>query len=151
MRNVVYSLMVTDKNQNFTVEDVLLIGFISIGFTKMVNNLTSIKVKTHAGRHSHQEIKPLVRAYLLYYLPIIMKDKSKIRPLVIRRKLPERWQKIQYADLSDILNTFCRVKILAKLDNKQTNVKNKPGYPEKHSDTTMAPSHIINVQIIIII
>jgi hypothetical protein len=76
MRNVVYFVMDTDKNWNFTVEDVLLIGFISIGFTKMVNNLISTKVKTHAQRHSHQEIKPLVRAYLLYNLPIIMEDKS---------------------------------------------------------------------------
>jgi len=128
--------MDTDKNQNFTVEDVLLIGFISIGFTKMVNNLTSTKAKTHAGRRSHQEIKPLVRSYLLYYLPIIMKDKSKIRPLDLRKKLPETWQKIQYADLTDILNTFCRMMILAKVNNKQTNVNNKPGHPKKNSDTT---------------
>jgi hypothetical protein len=136
MRNLVYFVMDTDKNGNFTVEDVLLIGFISIGFTKMVNNLTRTKVKTHAQRHSHHEIKPLVRAYLLYNLPIIMEDKLKIRPLDIRKKLPVTWQTIQYADLTDILNTFCRVRLLAKVDNKQTNVNNKPGHPEKYSGTT---------------
>ena len=133
MRNVVYFVMDTDKNWNFTIEDVLLIGFISIGFTKMVNNLTRTKVKTHAERHSHQEIKPLVRAYLLYNLPIIMEDKSKIRPLDIRKKLPVTWQKIQYADLTDILNSCCRIRILTKVNNKQTN---KPGHPKKYSDTT---------------
>jgi hypothetical protein len=128
--------MDTDKNRNFTVEDILLIGCISIGFTKMVMNITSIKAKTHAQLHSHQEIKPLVLTYLLYNLPIIIKDKSKIRPLDIRRNLPLTWQKIQYADLTDILNSFRRIGILTKVNNKQTKVNNKPGHPKTHSDTT---------------
>jgi len=128
--------MATDKNWNFTVKDVLLIGCISMGFTKMVNNITSINAKTHAHLHSHQEIKPLVFTYLLYNLPIIMKDKSKIRPMDIRKKLPERWQNIQYADLTDILNSFRRIEIFTKINDKQVNVNNKPGHPKKNSDTT---------------
>ena len=126
--------MDTDKNWSFTVEDVLLIGSISIGFTKMISNITSTKAKTHAQLHSHQETKPLVFTYLLYNLPVIMKNKSAVRPSDIRKKLPENWQKIQYADLTDILNSFIRIGILAKVDDKQSG--NKPGHPKKYSDRT---------------
>ena len=81
-----------------------------------------------------------------------MKNKSAVRPSDIRKKLPENWQKIQYAHMTDILNSFIRIGILAKVDDKQS--VNKPGHPKKYSDRTydnLELGHIIDVQIIIII
>lgn len=43
--------MGTDKNWSFNSKDVLLIGYIVVGFTKMVNNIITAKPKTHAQHH----------------------------------------------------------------------------------------------------
>ena len=116
----------------------------------MISNITSTKAKTHAQLHSHQETKPLVFTYLLYNLPVIMKNKSAVRPSDIRKKLPENWQKIQYADLTDILNSFIRIGILAKVDDKQSGNTIQKNTLIEHM-TNLELGHIIDVQIIIII
>jgi hypothetical protein len=133
MRNLVYFVIATDNNYVFSTEEVLLIGIIVIGFTKMVNNITNIKAKTHAQLHSHHKKKPLVFTFLYYNLPEIISYKSQIRPSDIRENLPEIWNTIQSADLTDILNSFVRIGLLKKISEQVKT--HKLGHPTKSDNT----------------
>jgi hypothetical protein len=127
MRIFVYCVNAIDNNYFFSNEEVLLIGTIAVGFTKMVDNITNTKAKIHAQHHSHHEKKSLVFTYLFYNLPAIFANKSQIRPSDIRRHLPDVWKTIQSADLTDILNSFVRIGILKKVERQ---IKSqKPGHP----------------------
>src|SRR5919107_2687875 len=124
----------TDKISNLTEDDILLIGAIVVGFTKMVYRITNTKPEVNSHSHSHEETKPLVKTYVLFNLPKILENKSEIRPSDIRNKLPEKWRKIQSSDLTDILNSLVNISVLTKVD-KEVNRKHKWGHPPKNDNT----------------
>jgi hypothetical protein len=125
----------TDKIGKYSESDVMLVGAIVVGFAKMVCNIVNTTAKTHYQSHSHQELKQLVYSYILWNLPYILRSRSNIRPLDIREKLPDSWKGIESADLTDILNSFVRIRVLERvtaLDLKYSK-RQKWGRPQKKS------------------
>jgi hypothetical protein len=108
----------TDKISDLTESDILLIGAIVVGFTKMVYSITNTKPEVNSHSHSHEETKQLVYTYVLFNLPKILGNKTEIRPSDIRKKLPGEWKKIQSSDLTDILKSLVNTNIFTKLDKK---------------------------------
>jgi len=106
----------TDKISDLTESDILLIGAIVVGFTKMVYRITNTKPEVNSHSHSHEETKQLVYTYVLFNLPKILENKSEIRPSDIRKKLPGEWKKIQPSDLTDILKSLVNTNVLTKAD-----------------------------------
>src|SRR5919107_284434 len=123
----------TDKISNLTEDDILLIGAIVVGFTKMVYRITNTKPEVNSHSHSHEETKQLVYTYVLFNLPKILENKSEIRPSDIRKKLPEEWKKIQSSDLTDILKSLVNISVLTKVDKRLIR-KHKWGRRPKNSN-----------------
>ena len=123
-----------DKIRNYAERDVRLIGTVVIGFTKMVCNIVNAPANVHYQSHTHQEKKQLVWSYMLWNLPSILDNKSMIRPSDIREKLPEEWKIIQYADLTDILNSFIRNGVFERVTVHEDVKRHKWGRPKKNND-----------------
>jgi hypothetical protein len=126
----------TDKISDLTESDILLIGTIVVGFTKMVYSITNTKPEVNSRSHSHEETKQLVKTFVLFNLSKILENKSEIRPSDIRKKLPEEWKKIQSSDLTDILNSLVDISVLTKV-NKDIIRKQRWGRPPKNEDTEL--------------
>jgi hypothetical protein len=127
--------MPNPDNNDYTESDVMLIGAIVIGFTKLVSNIVNTPAKSHHQSHSHQETKQLVYSYVLWNLPYIFRSRSNIRPLDIKEKLPDTWKGIESADLTDILNSFVRIGVLERVTALEIkNIKRrKRGRPQKNN------------------
>ena len=123
-----------DKIRNYAERDVTLIGTVVVGFTKMACNIVNAPAKVHYQSHTHQEIKQLVWSYMLWNLPSILDNKSMIRPSDIREKLPEEWKIIQYADLTDILNSFISNGVFERVTVHEDVKRHKWGRPKKNND-----------------
>jgi hypothetical protein len=125
----------TDKIRDLTENDILLIGAIVVGFTKMAYMITNTKPEVNSRSHSHEETKRLVYSFVLFNLPKILENKSEIRPSDIRKKLPEEWKKIEPSDLTDILNSLVNTSVLIKVN--KISRKRKWGRPPKNDNTEL--------------
>ena len=107
IRIIVATVIAVDNNLALTYDEVLYIGIITIGCTKLIARLANLDVQKFAISKSHQEIKSLVHTFIITKVPTIP-----IRH--IRRKFPENL-KIDGPNLSRLFDSLERTGHLRKL------------------------------------
>jgi hypothetical protein len=131
----------SDFNKNadiLTEEDRLLTGIILVGCTKMICNIINTNIRSYTNAAFNQQIKSLAYNSVLINLPKIIEENSMFRPADVRRILPEdKVNKIQYADLTRLLEFLVNIQVIQKVDEDSKKIQRKrPGHPFKHDNNT---------------
>lgn len=111
----------SDKINNLSDSSFQFLCYILVGSVKMISHLVYSAPKTSTYKAtSLQRAKSHAQSALLLKLPQLVKEYPEFRPAEIRKFLPEgKIQRIQYSDLSDILNSLVRIGILEKLSEDE--------------------------------
>jgi hypothetical protein len=121
------------NNAKLTQKDMMLIGMILVGTTKLVytRRLVGKYIKRYAKAQSPRKIKSLVRTFVITNLGTITRNKTIFRPSVIREKLPQEWKSIAPADLKRILDYLVKINAITPVRAEHIPVRRKWGPPSK--------------------
>src|SRR6266508_3876310 len=118
------------RSTEFTYEDLIYLGIIVVGCTKMILRFRNSNLKKYSTSEDRQEMKALFYTFVMSNIP----TKKPFRQIEIRRKFPDL--KIERADSSRVFGSLRRAGYLRKLLDDEVSKLNtrRPGHPEKYVD-----------------
>jgi hypothetical protein len=105
------------KNTSLTQKDIMLIGMILIGTTKLIHTrkLVDEYAERYAKAQSHLQVKSLVRTFVITNLDAITRNKTMFRPSDVRDRLSEQWKGIAPAELRRVLEYLVKINAITSV------------------------------------